>query len=73
VPRYFFHLSGGFPAHDRIGHDCEDDSQARDDALRVAQRYRIERPKMFQANDLISVTNENGVELFQVPLLAATV
>ncbi len=73
MPRYFFYLDGNVSARDVIGHDCADDQQARDDGNLIAHRLGTEKPEMIRKGNLISVRNERGDELFQIPLASTTV
>jgi hypothetical protein len=68
MPRYFFHLIGDAPARDRVGHECETDEQATEDARRIAQRLSRERPEMFRDGNNICVTDEDDEEIVRVPL-----
>jgi hypothetical protein len=68
MPRYFFHLAGVSPARDRVGHECANDRQAEEDARSIAQRYGVDRPRIFRDNDFISVTKADGEEIAHVPL-----
>lgn len=72
MPRYFFHLVGGASAHDRVGHDCKNDTQAKEDARLIAQRLSMGKPEMFRGGNFISVTNDEGNEIFHVPLAYTT-
>lgn len=73
MPRYFFHLDGDIPARDVIGHDCDNDEQARKDGDFIAHRLGTEKPDMVRDGNLVSVTNEDGDRLFQIPLASTTV
>jgi hypothetical protein len=73
MPRYFFHLAGDIPARDRIGHDCEDDENARSDGNFIAHRIGSERPEMIRKENYISVTNEDGREIARIALASTTV
>lgn len=73
MPRYFFHLDGDVPARDVIGHDCDDDEQAKRDGDFIAHRLGTEKPDMVREGNLVSVTNEDGDKLFQIPLASTTV
>lgn len=73
MPRYFFHLDGDVPARDVIGHDCNDDEQAKRDGDFIAHRLGTEKPDMVREGNLVSVTNEDGDKLLQIPLASTTV
>jgi hypothetical protein len=72
MARYFFHLVGSSPAHDWVGHVCKNDRQAKQDARLIAQRLSVDRPEMFRNGNYISLTNDAGDEIFQVPLALTT-
>jgi hypothetical protein len=73
MPRYFFHLTGQLPAHDLIGHERADAEEAKDHASFIAHRIGTEKPGMVREGNSISVVDEDGGELFQVPLASTTV
>ena len=68
MPRYFFHLVGDAPARDRVGHECENDKQATEDARLIAQRLSRERPEMFRDGNHICVSDDDDEEIVRVPL-----
>jgi hypothetical protein len=68
MSRYFFHFVGDVPASDRVGHECEDDKQATEDARLIAQRLSRERPEMFRDGNHICVTEKDDEEIVRVPL-----
>jgi hypothetical protein len=68
MPRYFFRLVGDVPARDRVGHECDDDKQATEDARLIAQRLSREKPEMFRDGNYICVTDEHDEEIVRVPL-----
>jgi hypothetical protein len=72
MPRYFFHLVGDAPARDQVGHECESDKQATEDARLIAQRLSRERPEMFRDGNYICVTNEVDEGIVRVPLAFTT-
>jgi hypothetical protein len=67
MPKYYFQLSGQLPARDLIGHDCANDQEARDHGSFIAHRIGTEKPEMVREGNFISVTNERGKEIFQLP------
>jgi hypothetical protein len=73
MPKYFFHLAGDLPAHDLLGHECVNDKEAKDHGSFIAHRIGTEKPAMVSQGNYISVTNEQGDEIFQVPLASTTV
>ena len=73
MPKYFFHLAGQLPARDLIGHECANDDEAREHGNFIAHRIGTEKPGMIQEGNFISVVDEEGSELFQIPLASTTV
>jgi hypothetical protein len=73
MPRYFFHLAGELPAHDLLGHECANDSEAEEHGSFIAHRIGTEKPEMVRQGNCISVTNELGDEIFQVAIASTTV
>jgi Domain of unknown function (DUF6894) len=73
MPVYFFHLAGQVSARDVHGHRCANDDKAREDANFIAHRVGSEKPEMVREGSFVSVTNEDGDEIFQVPIAAALV
>jgi hypothetical protein len=73
MPKYFFHLAGQLPAHDLLGHDCASDQEARDHGSFIAHRIGTEKPGMIREGNFISVVDELGKEIFQVPLASVMV
>jgi hypothetical protein len=73
MPRYFFNLAGELPARDLIGHECANDDEARDHGNFIAHRIGTEKPGMIQEHNFISVVDEQGNEIFQIPLASTTV
>ena len=65
MTRYFFHLEGQLPAHDLVGHECNNDDEARKYGSLLARR--VENPEGALGR-FISVTNETGDELFKIPI-----
>jgi hypothetical protein len=72
MPRYFFHLNGDIPAHDLIGHECQNDDEAKDHGSFIAHRIGTEKPEMVREKNFISVNNERETEIFRAPLASTT-
>jgi hypothetical protein len=72
MPKYFFHLAGDVPGHDLLGHECANDKEAQDHGSFIAHRIGTEKPDMVREGNYISVTSEQGDEIFQVPLASTT-
>jgi hypothetical protein len=66
--RFFFHLAGELPAHDVLGHQCRSRREARDHAEYIAHRLAAERPAFDKPGNYISVSDENGNEIFEAPI-----
>ena len=73
MPKYFFHLAGQLPAHDLLGHECANDKEAKDHGNFIAHRIGTEKPGMVREGNYISVTSEQGDEIFPMPLASTTV
>jgi hypothetical protein len=73
MPMNFFHLVGKISARDIHGHRCTNDDRAGEDANFIAHRIGGEKRGLVQEGIFVSVANESGDELFQVPLAFATV
>ena len=73
MPKYFFHLAGQLPAHDLLGHDCANDREAKDHGNFIAHRIGTEKPGMIREGNFISLTDELGKEIVQVPLASVMV
>ena len=73
MPKYFFHLAGQLPARDLLGHDCANDREAKDHGSFIAHRIGTEKPGMIREGNFISVTDELGKEIVQVPLASVMV
>jgi hypothetical protein len=73
MPRYFFNLAGQLPARDLIGQECANDDEARGHGNFIAHRIGTEKPGMIQEGNFISVVDEQGNEIFQIPLASTTV
>lgn len=63
----FLSSAGNLPARDLLGHECANDQKAMDHCYSLARRIAIEKPGMVEGN-FISVTNERGNQIFQIPL-----
>jgi hypothetical protein len=68
MPKYFFHLVGQIPARDILGHECTDDSEAKEHGSFIAHRIGTEKPEMVSEGNFISVRNNTDDELFRIPL-----
>jgi len=73
MPKYFFHLAGDLPARDLLGHECANDAEARAHGSFIAHRIGTEKPEMVREENFISVTDEQGKEIYQLPLASTTV
>jgi hypothetical protein len=73
MPKYFFHLSGQIPAHDRTGHQCTNDAEAKEHGSFIAHRIGTEKPEMVQEGNFISVANEQSEEIARIPLASTVV
>jgi hypothetical protein len=73
MPRYFFNLAGQLPARDLIGHECANDDEAKNNGNFIAHRIGTEKPGMIQEGNFISVVDEQGKEIFQIPLASTIV
>lgn len=71
MPRYFFHLVGDVPAHDVIGHECANDSEAREHGSFIAHRIGSEKPEMIREGNLILVADDRDQEIAKIPLASA--
>jgi hypothetical protein len=68
IPRYYFHVLGDVPAHDLIGHECENDKDAERHGKLLARDVGTDKPDMVREGNYISVTDENGAERLRIPL-----
>jgi hypothetical protein len=73
MPKYFFHLAGQLPARDLFGHECTNDKEAKAHASFIAHRIGTEKPEMVREGNYISMTNEQGDEIFQIALASTAV
>jgi hypothetical protein len=73
MPKYFFHLAGQLPAHDLLGHECANDKEAQDHGDFIAFRIGTEKLGMVREGNFISVSDQFGKEIFQIPLASTTV
>ena len=73
MPKYFFNLAGQLPARDLLGHECANDDEAKEHGNFIAHRIGTEKPGMIQEGNFISVVDEEGSEIFQIPLASTTV
>jgi hypothetical protein len=63
MPKYFFHLAGQIPAHDLIGQECANESEAKDHGTFIAHRIGTEKPEMVREENFISV-RDTAIERF---------
>jgi hypothetical protein len=49
MTRYFFHLAGELPAHDLVGHECNNDDEARKHGSLLARGVENEYPEVGSA------------------------
>jgi hypothetical protein len=68
MPRYHFNLVDSKTVADQGGAEISDDMQAMDVAEQIARRLLQERPELKNRNYSILVANEDGEEVFRVPL-----
>jgi hypothetical protein len=68
MPKYFFHLKGNVPARDLLGHECANDKDAEAYGKMLARNVGTDRPQMMRDDNYIEVANEDGKELFKIPL-----
>jgi hypothetical protein len=73
MPKYYFHLAGELAAHDLLGHECANDTEAKDHGSFIAHRIGTEKPGMIREGNYISVRDECETEIAQVPLASTTV
>lgn len=73
MPKFFFHLAGQLSARDLLGQDCANDREAKDHGSFLAHRIGTKKPGMVREGNFISVTDELGKEIFQIPLASVTV
>ena len=66
--KYFFHLIGDVPAHDLLGHQCANDKDAEAYGKMLARNVGTDRPHMVSDDNYIEISNEEGKELFRIPL-----
>jgi hypothetical protein len=72
MPKYFFHLVGHLPAHDLLGHDCANDTEARIRGNFIAHKVGTGKPEMGREGNFISVRDARNMEIAQVPLPSTT-
>jgi hypothetical protein len=73
MPTYFFHLLGQIHAHDRAGHECKNDEEAKEHGTFIAHRIGTEKPEMVREENFISVANEQSEEIARIPLASTSV
>ena len=68
VPLYHFDLVNSRTVADESGQELPDDDAAVDVAGAIARRLRRERPELRNRKFAILVTNEDGDEIYRIPL-----
>lgn len=68
MPLYYFHLAGHVPAHDVVGHECENDEAARKHGELIAHKLGTERPEMIAQGYYISVRDKHEREVARFSL-----
>lgn len=72
MQRYFFHLIGETHAHDDVGHECADDSEACRHGSFVAHRIGNEKVAMVKDGNQVVVENDRGDEVCRIPLSSSS-
>jgi hypothetical protein len=68
MPRYHFDLVESKTVADEGGAEVSDDIKATDIAEEIARRLLLERPELKNRQYSILVSNEDGEEVYRVPL-----
>jgi hypothetical protein len=68
MPRYHFDLVESKTVADEGGAEVSDDIKAMDIAEEIARRLLLERPELKNRQYSILVSNEDGEEVYRVPL-----
>ncbi|AJA62527.1 DUF6894 family protein [Bradyrhizobium japonicum] len=68
MKRFYFDLVGSFTACDRVGHQCASRREAKEHAKFIAHRTGAEKPPFAQPGNYIRVRDENGAEIFEIPI-----
>jgi hypothetical protein len=68
MKRFFFDLAGDLPARDVLGHQCSSKKEAKLHASFIAHRIGTEKPCFAKPGNRISVRDEAGAALFDVPI-----
>ncbi|WP_376707393.1 DUF6894 family protein [Bradyrhizobium japonicum] len=68
MKRFYFDLAGALTACDRMGHQCASRREAKEHARFIAHRIAAVRPPFAQPGNYIRVRDENGVEIFEIPI-----
>jgi hypothetical protein len=72
MSKYCLHLAGDVAAHDMMGHECANDQEAKQYGSVIAHRIGTEKPEMVREGNLISVPNEQDVEIAWFPLASTS-
>jgi uncharacterized protein YifN (PemK superfamily) len=73
MPRYFFNLVGTIAADDTVGHECDNDEEARDHGNFIAHRIGTEKPEMVRQRNSICIVNESNQQIAVIPLASTIV
>jgi hypothetical protein len=69
MAKYFFHLTGEFPAHDVLGYECQNDEEAKARGRLIARHAGTEKPGMVREGNAIEVVDEAGRKVAEVSLV----
>ncbi|MGL9622417.1 hypothetical protein QRQ56_31030 [Bradyrhizobium sp. U531] len=68
MPRYFFNFVGDTPAHDVLGRDFADQTEAIARGRELAQHLVTEKPHLARDGNAIVVVTEDGQEIKKILL-----
>jgi hypothetical protein len=68
----FLLLGWRFSPSDLLGHECSNNKEAEDHGSFIAHRIGTEKTEMVREGNYISVTNEQGDEIYKVALASTT-
>jgi hypothetical protein len=71
MKRFFFDLVGDVPARDFLGHECSSKKEAKRHASFIAHRIGTEKPSFAKPGNRITVMDESGSAVFEVPIASA--